>query len=108
MIFVLLAGAWLAFGARTFVCVDDMEMRKHVPYGESPSVFSLRQIRVMMFCIIVVCAPIWWVRWWVAEYRYQLRVLSRHRRRRRARRSPRLLTEQDIVDRTAAKARRKS
>jgi hypothetical protein len=39
--------AWIAVGAMSFYLIDSLEMRNEVPYGDLPSILSLRHWRIL-------------------------------------------------------------
>jgi hypothetical protein len=54
MILALCAILWMEVGYVMFMRVDNGEMKKEVPYGDLPSILSLKQIRAS--CLVVSVA----------------------------------------------------
>ena len=56
---VIMTLVWMLLGLLWVWMQDRKEMRKHVPYGNMPSIFSLKQIRTMLYTMgMMVCAPL--------------------------------------------------
>ncbi len=50
--------AWMLLGLLWVWSQDRKEMRKQIPYGNMPSLFSLKQIRIILYATgMMICAP---------------------------------------------------
>ena len=65
MILFLVTVVYVIFGAYMGVLADQRQMRQSVPYGELPSIVSLRRWRFIMYAVcifggvpLIVCAEI--------------------------------------------------
>jgi hypothetical protein len=82
VIAALLFLGYLALGAYIALSYDEFEMAKQVPYGEYPSIVSLRTLRMIIGCYLTLVSPTALVVYTIPHYvRYRLRVQARARRR---------------------------
>lgn len=62
MVLGIIAYIWMAVGAAFFWYFDRLEMKKEIPYGNMPSIFSLNRWRMicMLVALVIACPFFAW------------------------------------------------